>query len=388
MAYEPVPVIGLSYGDPWNLKTWSSNPYFLFDALRRIGALQVAWGYTPSKARLRLGQVETLFRYFPRSKAELWHLTVRSSIGRQMGKQFGQFLNSRCESWGRDVRILSTSSFVNFTDIGQPVFLYGDQTFLQAYRGNEELQRVISERALREIVKFEREQCKLCTGVFCFSFWAKKSIVEDYGIPDDRVHVVGHGYCLPEVDDFDKENVEEPILLFVVTNWKKKGGYLVLKTFEILKNDFPGLKLHIVGRVPERVERHIEERDDIVSHGFLRKDRPDDLARLIDLYKKAAVLILPSVFDPMPNITLEANLAKTPVVSSDVCGIPEQVADGHTGFLVSDFEAEVYAERVGTLLANQELRYTMGRNAREMVKERFCWSAVAAKMLHVMASYN
>ncbi len=54
----------------------------------------------------------------------------------------------------------------------------------------------------------------------------RDSIVNDYGIDPKKVWVVGHGFCLPESEDFEKEEYEEPIILFVVTNWRKKRrGY-------------------------------------------------------------------------------------------------------------------------------------------------------------------
>lgn len=165
----------------------------------------------------------------------------------------------------------------------------------------------------------------------------------------------------------------------MVTNWKKKGGDIVLKAFHMVKEQFPRVQLHIVGRVPEEIL--VSAPKDIFYHGFLNKNKPAELEKLITLYKKAAVFILPSVFDPMPNITLEANYLKTPVVTSNVCGIPEQVIEGETGFVLPKARVELYAEKILTLLNDSTLRYRMGNKGRQFVKNNFSWAVVITKLV-------
>ena len=105
------------------------------------------------------------------------------------------------------------------------------------------------------------------------------------------------------------------------------------------------------------------------------------MKKLIELYKKAAVFVLPSVFDPMPNITLEANYLKTPVVTSNVCGIPEQVIEGETGYVITEMNPELHAEKILRLLNDSQLRHEMGNNGREFVIKHFSWDAVINKMM-------
>jgi len=382
-------IIGLSYGNPWNPATWSNNPYYLFSNLKQMGLLKTAWGENPSKWRTRLSKIQAMLRFANLNKSVRGHLAVRKFSSRQMNKKFVRFLNEKRAEWQNDnLAVLSTSSFVHFENIDYPIYLYGDQTFYQAYKGNVELQQSISTRALQEIIEYEKEQGKRYAGIFCFSEWMKEAIVNDYGMEESRVHAVGHGYCLPDVEDFEKSDFEEPILLFVVTNWHKKGGDLVLKVYNIVKSEIPDLQLHIVGKVPEGVLKQIDNERKIYYHGFLNKNNRADLEQLITLYKKAAVFILPSVYDPMPNITLEANLLKTPAVTSNVCGIPEQVIDGQTGFVIEKFAPDLYAEKILCLLKNRDMRYEMGQKARNFVMQNYSWKAVIDKMTQVMFLEN
>ncbi len=75
--------------------------------------------------------------------------------------------------------------------------------------------------------------------------------------------------------------------------------------------------------------------------------------------------------DTFPTTVLEALACGAPVVASAVGGIPEQVVEGRTGFLVPVGEARAMAERVLDLLADEGLRLRMGRQAAEDAAWRF-----------------
>jgi glycosyltransferase involved in cell wall biosynthesis len=118
----------------------------------------------------------------------------------------------------------------------------------------------------------------------------------------------------------------------------------------------------------------------------------DELPRLL---RRSAVLALPSVdvtcygrpvriSELLGLVVLEAMASGTPVVCSRLGGIPEVVVDGETGFLVPPGDVGALHGRLAQLLGDQRLRARMGCNARELVTERFTWSACAQRCL---ASY-
>jgi glycosyltransferase involved in cell wall biosynthesis len=117
---------------------------------------------------------------------------------------------------------------------------------------------------------------------------------------------------------------------------------------------------------------------------------PDDA--LPSLYRRAAVLALPSVHQTCYGRTvrvsellglavLEGMASGTPVVCSRLGGLPEVVQDGITGFLVEPGNVREMHERLAELLRNRPLAARLGRNAREVVLERFTWQACAARCL-------
>ena len=88
-------------------------------------------------------------------------------------------------------------------------------------------------------------------------------------------------------------------------------------------------------------------------------------------YQVADVYIHAARADTFPNTVLEALACGTPVVATAVGGIPEQVEDGVTGFLMPPGDAEAMAEAIITLLTDDALRMRLGRNAAEDAQRRF-----------------
>jgi len=105
--------------------------------------------------------------------------------------------------------------------------------------------------------------------------------------------------------------------------------------------------------------------------------------QLVPLITGATVFVVPSVYEPLGIVNLEAAACGTAVVASAVGGIPEVVADGSTGLLVpydpedpGTFEAGL-AARIAELLADPQRAAAMGAAGRERVLSEFGWPAIA-----------
>lgn len=365
-------IIGVSYGNPWDLNTWSNNPYYLFNALKQKGILRNAWGRNIFKNELRWAKLLAVLKFKTLKKAEIGNLANRYFISKKLGREFKEFLSNT--TYDKNDVIISTSSFIDFDGIDIPFYLYGDTSFADFYLNYPGAKRLISKKVAKKIFDYEIKQINRAKKIFTFSQWAKQSLITNYGTREEKIDVVGHGYCLPDVENFDKKKIEKPWILFVSTNWHKKGGDIVLQAFNLVKEKYKNYELHIIGRVPYQILK--ENISGLVYHGFLNKNNKKDVDKMIELYKRASIFVLPSLFDPMPNITLEANYFKTPVIASNVCGIPEQVIDGKTGFIINEQDSEKYAQKIELLINNEWLRYEMGESGRVFVKENFSWDSV------------
>ncbi|MEV5253484.1 glycosyltransferase family 4 protein [Streptomyces werraensis] len=79
-------------------------------------------------------------------------------------------------------------------------------------------------------------------------------------------------------------------------------------------------------------------------------------------------------------VYLEASATGLPVVAGDSGGAPDAVLDGETGWVVPGASPADTADRVTTLLADPELRASMGRRGREWVEEKWRWDLLADEL--------
>jgi glycosyltransferase involved in cell wall biosynthesis len=96
-----------------------------------------------------------------------------------------------------------------------------------------------------------------------------------------------------------------------------------------------------------------------------------DSARMPLYYQAADIYFHPSRADTAPFSVLEAMASGLPVLATSVGGIPEQVEDGRTGYLVNPGDTMAMAERLGILLSDPESCADMGEAGRARVLERF-----------------
>jgi trehalose synthase len=89
------------------------------------------------------------------------------------------------------------------------------------------------------------------------------------------------------------------------------------------------------------------------------------------LQRVSSVVLQKSIREGFGLTVSEAQWKETPVVASRVGGIPEQVIDGKTGFLVDPQDIKRCADKVTTLIKDKKLSAKMGKDAKEFVKQNF-----------------
>jgi glycosyltransferase involved in cell wall biosynthesis len=165
---------------------------------------------------------------------------------------------------------------------------------------------------------------------------------------------------------------EEPgYFLFVGRLRIRKGVEVLLEALhELRERGSKPVRLLIAGDGEHRepLERRTAELD--LGHGVRFLGRCD-AARVRALLRGARALVVPSIYEGMPLVVLEAMEAGVPVIASAVSGIPEVVEDGLTGWLVPPEDPDRLAGALREALNDPEEAARRGAQGRRRIDERF-----------------
>jgi 1,2-diacylglycerol 3-alpha-glucosyltransferase len=97
--------------------------------------------------------------------------------------------------------------------------------------------------------------------------------------------------------------------------------------------------------------------------GFVPDKDLQNIYRIADLFVTAGIAELQSI------VTMEAMASGLPVVAVNAMALPELVHDGENGYLFSDGNSQMLAEKVIAILSNQTMRAQMSRKSLEIIKD-------------------
>jgi glycosyltransferase involved in cell wall biosynthesis len=148
----------------------------------------------------------------------------------------------------------------------------------------------------------------------------------------------------------------ECYVLLVGAPWYLKGVDVLIKAFHSLAEEFPGLKLKLLGHFPDRHEFESLLADSPRIEVLKARPNPE----VLPIITGATVLVLPSRCEGMGRVLLEAMAAGVPLIGSNVGGIPTMIHDGENGFLAPVGDSRTLAVQLRKLLQDSELRRRMG----------------------------
>jgi glycosyltransferase involved in cell wall biosynthesis len=165
------------------------------------------------------------------------------------------------------------------------------------------------------------------------------------------------------------------MVLFVGRVEKRKGADTLMRAIPTVLQKFPDCEFVFAGRMSEELAALAATMPPPVK--FLGvKPRGE----LVELYRQASVVAVPSVWDNSPNVIYEAMACGAPVVATNVGGIPELVEDGVTGLLVPPNEMTL-GSAIGALLRDANKRCAMSVCARQRAVQTFAVEKILNRTL-------
>ena len=196
-------------------------------------------------------------------------------------------------------------------------------------------------------------------------------------VPASRVAVVPPGIDMPDL----RPEVREPgRMLYVGRLEREKGPLAAVRLMRRVLARRPGWSGAVIGtgRLDRAVREQAAECDQIAVLG-----RVDD-ATVAGELARASVLLMPSRFEGLGLVALEAQARGTPVVGYDVTGLRDAVRDG--GTLVEEDDEEAFYRSALRVLTDDGFAAELGRRGREFVAAEHRWDEVGTLLQQAYAA--
>ena len=221
----------------------------------------------------------------------------------------------------------------------------------------------------------------LSDGIIAVSEHSRRNLVDDSGMDPSRITVIHPGIDIDEFAEGEhhRASAQRFVIGAVGRLLPDKGHGILLRALARLKHLDWECRIAGVGPLRLELERAAGEEgiaDRIHFLGF-----ESDMARAMS---PMDLLVMPSLYENLPVTIMEAFAEKTPVIASDVGGIPELVSHGTTGVLVPPNDPVALAQAIEHAILHKDEGARMARNAHAFIANTFTGAAMTDRMLEYL----
>jgi glycosyltransferase involved in cell wall biosynthesis len=378
-------------------RTWSYSAWNLRTALRLIADTTDIGVQIPRLSRLTLKAIHTRYRG--------GRLTTSWSYSRLTDAYNMRVLR---QEFARNSAARNCDAVLMIDDLAvlpAPFFIYYDSSWDALISANDSAEAYAALRLITPSTMARRRERQLAvyeraTGIIAMSHWFARSLVEQSGIPPEKVYVVHPGISAGRAlqdgsadsgsDQQSEHALRRPLreraaprrrLLFVgrqyhAFDFYRKGGDLVVAALALLRRDYdPRITLTIAG--PEKWPLLGTPPDGV---RFLGSLSPADVSALYDSHD---LFVMPSRLEPFGIVFAEALSRGLPCIARDAYAMPEIVTAGVSGALITTDDEHELAATIAMALADDAL-YESCYARSPKVTEYFSWERAAGEVAHVI----
>ena len=275
---------------------------------------------------------------------------------------------------------------VAFLHTSIPIVLALDATFALQRDYYPHYSRLL-QRSVREGEMVEKLAYDNASMLLFSSAWAANSALTDYDIDEQKIQVVPFGANLDSIPSRDEaiahSSSADCHLLFIGTNWQRKGGPLAFET--LLELEAMGIQatLTICGCTPPASYAH--DRMKVIP--FLNKHDEWQRKELESLYHWAHFLLVPTRADCTPIAFSEANAWGLPIITTNTGGIADIIHDGENGYaLPHKARGKAYAQLIAQLYRDEQRYCELILSSRAAFEQRLNWDVWGRTMQRLLAT--
>ena len=368
--------LGLTFpGDPNAATSWSGTPAGLAEGLGACGVSVSGIGLRlPSAMHKTVLGASALSRLRPSdrgSRAVVHDALTRARVAPSQGRLETALAHRRLRGAVRLDGVVQLGTAYSLPSAA-PIVTLEDMTVPLARRLAFAGFRDLSARALAARRAAQARAYANAVACCATSAWAADSIVADYGVPRERVHVVGIGAnYVPQMVERDWSR---PWFLFIGSDWHGKNGDAVIRAFSLLRESEPAARLDVAGDHPRL------DVPGVTAHGWLHLARAADQVRMERLFQQATCFVMPSRREAMGIVYAEAASAGIASIGTTAGGGSQII--GHAGRLVDPDDDGELLDAMREL-ADPERARELGALAHHR-SALFTWRAVAERVLRAL----
>jgi glycosyltransferase involved in cell wall biosynthesis len=219
--------------------------------------------------------------------------------------------------------------------------------------------------------------CHRAAFVLTVSEYSRREIAAWAGVDERTVINVGNGVGKPFTADGPKYQPGYPYLLYVGSHKSHKNLPRLLRAYKV-SGICDAVRLVMTGTPSRELRTTIDELRVGDNLHFVGTTNNEDLAQL---YRGALGLVFPSLYEGFGLPPLEAMACGTPVLTSNVCSLPEVVGDA--GILVDPLNVEEIAHGIRTVVEDTDKRIQLQQMGLLRAK-KFSWNETACRTEQVL----
>lgn len=352
---------------PLDKRTWSGTAHYTYEQIKKNHDVEIFNFKWTWRVREWLTMQKSLNR-----KLFKKHTVVE--FLRSYAKYFSKELERELKKRPVDVLFVSASSqMIAYCDTTIPIIYMTDATF-QQLQGYYPYFSNLSKYNIREGIELDKKAFERFDHCMLASEWNKSSAINDYGIDAKKITVVPCGANLdriPNANELSTDASGKCRLLFLAVEWDRKGGDIVLKTFQLLKQQGLDPHLHIIGCVPPH---DISAEKNITVIPFLDKNKPGEFQQLHDIFLNTDLLFLPTRAECAGVVFSESSAYGIPSITTDTGGVSSYVKNGINGYtLPGESGPDVYAEKIKELIRDKNQLHQLKISSRKFYEEFLDW---------------
>jgi glycosyltransferase involved in cell wall biosynthesis len=199
-----------------------------------------------------------------------------------------------------------------------------------------------------------------------------------FGIKNKTIQTIHYGLELDKFENPHSEIYDKGLILYIGTIIRKKGVFELPEIFNLVRQQLPDARMVLIGGDSNDIATQSQSTWQILQNQFHDEDLKNvsylgkiPYNEVQDYIKKANVCIFPTFAETLGMVTLESMALQKPVVNTNIGWANELIIDGESGYLVHPENHCEYANRINSILSDNQLVKKMGENARQRVESLF-----------------